>query len=431
VLLFLAFFNQPHYTTVVVEGKIIGVLLALWDQFLDPDDPVTPYTPYSFLPTGKTGIPKMSMTRDWGRRESVVSIPGLDSVLDQYGRQPGPMDRRDVTFAFRVIVGPGGDLDAAYDLLAAQVAPGYPQRLVYQTDSGGLWFTVGSNPRIQHTLVADNRAMTAYVDFTVTWRIRPDWRLRYSQASDVWGVNDGIWGVNDGIWGALHSIALPTNPTLFSVDATGTAGTNLPTIPDTGPVVTITGPFGGDGGIILLNSSAPLRDPAGNASSVQLTLPYKLRNFSESIILDCAARRFLHNGVPFRPVKFTWQRVFFQITAGKVNNLGLYCVGANPLSGASVSSVAMTNGGSGYPTTPGAVTATFAAPPAGGTTATGLPILDVGGHITGVVVTDPGNGYILASPPAVTFSAASGSGAVAVASLTNASVTVDWWKKRA
>jgi hypothetical protein len=408
----------------------MGQLISLWNQYIAPDDPVNGYTPYSFVPTGHQSAANMSLSRNFGRRESVVSIPGLDSVLDQYGRQPGPMDRTDVTFAFTVFT--NGDNDAAEDLLRAQIAPGEPQRLVYQTDSGALWFTLGSNPRIQQTsTAANNWGSGGTCNFTVTWRIRPDWRPRFSQASDVWGVNDGIWGVNDGIWGATNAIALPTNPTLFTIDATGTAGKDLPTISDTGPVVTINGPFGGDGGIILLNSSAPLRDPAGNPSSVQLTLPFKLRNFSEQIVLDCAARRFLHNGIPFRPVKNTWQRVFFQITAGTLNNLGLYCVGANPLSGASVSSVAMTNGGSGYPTTPGAVTATFAAPPAGGTRATGLPILDVGGHITGVIVTDPGNGYLLASPPAVSFSAASGSGATAVASLTSASVTIDWWKKRA
>ena len=71
----------------------------------------------------------------------------------------------------------------------------------------------------------------------------------------------------------------------------------------------------------------------------------------------------------------------------------------------------ITDGGSGYTSAP---TVTFAAPPAGGTGATGSVTLDNG--VAGVRLTDRGSGYETA--PSVTFSGGSpGSAATAVATL--------------
>jgi len=63
--------------------------------------------------------------------------------------------------------------------------------------------------------------------------------------------------------------------------------------------------------------------------------------------------------------------------------------------------VTVTNGGTGYGTT--APTVTFAAPPVGGTQATGTAVINGSGVVTGVTMTNNGAGYT--GVPAVTFSA--------------------------
>jgi len=76
-----------------------------------------------------------------------------------------------------------------------------------------------------------------------------------------------------------------------------------------------------------------------------------------------------------------------------------------------VTSVTITNGGSGYTSAP---TVTFSAPGGTGTTATGTAILGTGataGQVVGVTFTNPGTGYTAA--PMVTFSAPGGSGTLA------------------
>ena len=78
--------------------------------------------------------------------------------------------------------------------------------------------------------------------------------------------------------------------------------------------------------------------------------------------------------------------------------------------GRGVASVTVSNGGTGYTGTP---TVTFSAPPAGGTTATGIVTVNAG-VITGVVITNPGSDYV--SAPTVTFSGA-GTGAAGTAAL--------------
>jgi hypothetical protein len=331
------------------------------------------------------------------------------------------MDRRDMSFGFRVIVGPGGNIDAAEDTLRAWIAPGYPQRLVYQTDSGALWYTVGYNPSIKQTTVADNKAMTAYVDFTVTWRIRPDWRPRFSEASDVWGVNDGVWGTNDGIWGAAFAVALNANPTTFTIDATGVAGSNLPTIPDTGPVFTLTGVFGGDSGIVITNNTALVTNTTNARVPMNLGLPSKLLAGS-TWVADCGAQRFTLNGTLLRPTRPAYQREWMRIVPGVVNTLSITAYGTNALVGGSVTAVNVSAPGTGYTSAP-----TVAFSGGGGTGAAGIAII-AGGGVIGVFVTNPGIGYT--SAPTVAFSGGGGSGAAAAAGIFG-SVTVDWWRKRA
>jgi len=278
----------------------------------------------------------MSMQRDFGRRESLMSIPGMDSALSGHGRRSGPIDTRYETFGFRVVT---PDLDAAYSLLAAQVLGGRPVRLVYRTDSGALWYTIGYTPSIKHTLTAKNSGLTPHADFSVTWRIRPYWTLRYSEASDIWTENPGDLWTEDAtdLWGAGFVTAIADTGggvTTFNIDATGTAGANLPTLPDTGPVITINGPAGGAVGIQIVNYATTVIDTGGAITPGYFGMPQLLAG--QSALLDCGAQSFTIQGVPFRPVKRVFQPGYLRIEAGKVNTIQVQPIGASPLFGGAI-----------------------------------------------------------------------------------------------
>jgi len=308
------------------EGSAIGYLTALYQLDDDPADAIPAYTPYTFVPLGHTGPLNMSMDRSFGRRESVMVVPSMDSVLDAFGRLPGPMDRRDQRFGFRRLT--GGNNDAEYDRLMAWCAPGNEIRLVYLTDGGILWYTTASNPRVTVTETSGgNWGLDGFIDFEITWRIRPDWRLRTSELSS--GFHRGSTFVHGSTFGSLGVVVISANTTNFTIDATGTAGANLPTIDDTAPTITITGPAGGDGGILLANTSAAVRDSTGAKQATQVLIPFKLATASDSVVLKLASQTFLHNGVAFRPIKPAYQPWYFKVVAGLVNACSITAQGAN------------------------------------------------------------------------------------------------------
>jgi hypothetical protein len=90
--------------------------------------------------------------------------------------------------------------------------------------------------------------------------------------------------------------------------------------------------------------------------------------------------------------------------------------GANALNGQVVGANVLT-GGTGYPAN---TTVTFATAPAGGVTATGVPVI-AGGVVTGINMTRWGSGYTpsLTTTPAVTIAGAGGVGATATATVFN------------
>ena len=251
----------------------MGFLAAIYDPDVDT-------ALYNFVPAGHQGSAMMSLSRDFSRRESVQAIPGMDSVLDGYGRLGGPIDRRDVAFSFRVFVD-DGDLDRAYDFLMAAIGPGTPVRLVYQTDQGALWYTTASNPSLQHTLTAANQwGHGGFCDFQVRWRIRPDWRPRYSETADVFRFSTVfLANTTFGNLGGTHITAVNTP---FYIDATGIAGNTLPTLPDYGVTITINGPLGGSVdvngqlGFRVINGTLTVRDGAGALQSTYFDVPIQL-----------------------------------------------------------------------------------------------------------------------------------------------------------
>ncbi|MFO0966754.1 MAG: LamG-like jellyroll fold domain-containing protein [Gemmataceae bacterium] len=130
------------------------------------------------------------------------------------------------------------------------------------------------------------------------------------------------------------------------------------------------------------------------------------------------------------PLANNWHHVaaVFPNNPGSLSQLQLYIDGvlqslsqragttnATRFAGAGVTSVTITNGGSGYTSAP---TVTFSAPPATGlaiSTATGLATI-TNGVVTSVTIINPGFGYT-STPPTITFSGGNGSGAAATATV--------------
>jgi hypothetical protein len=245
------------------------------------------------------------------------------------------MDRRDITFSFTLPT--AGDNDAAYDALAVWIVPGVPIRLVYQLDSGALWYTTAYNGHIQQTETSGgNWGHGGLLNFTITWRIRPDWRPEFSEASDVWGVGDGIWGVSDGLWGAVNRVTVTTDPFTFTLDARGTAGNDLPTIPDTGPLIQLTGPLGGTNGLLIQNSSpgALVMNRQGIMSPRYFIVPQLLSG--QTAYYDFARQYFISNGVVVRPFKPDYQPTYTIISPGELNTISLVGQGTGILTGGNI-----------------------------------------------------------------------------------------------
>jgi hypothetical protein len=170
-----------------------------------------------------------------------------------------------------------------------------------------------------------------------------------------------------------------------------------------------------------------------NADFTTAELTNAINNARLSVALDFHCIRSLYisppanapNGILYRPVgMITGQEAYVvnSLTQPGSNALNGQVVGANVLTG-----------GTNYPAN---TTVTFAAAPAGGVTATGVPVI-AGGVVTGISMTQGGSGYTpsLTTTPAVTITGAGGAGATAVSTLFNnvyniAGISYIWGNQR-
>lgn len=301
----------------------MGTLYQVLKLRFDPTDTYHPYTPYTFVDS------QMTMDLGIGRRESVVSLPRSDNTIDGYGTAAGPLDKRYFSWGFRVVTQRGPD--AAHDLLMAAVMGNEDVRLVYRTDVKDLRYTTGTLVKVEEVRTIDQNW---FVDFKVTWRIRPDWRLQFSEVSDVWQVDTEVFAADDSeVFPTDGTTTIATATQAFTLDSRGTAGVNMATIDDTGPIIYIVGPAGGDGGMVVTNYSSFAIDKSNNPKEIFFSFPFKLLNSADSVLLNFTTQSFWHNGVPFRPYKPDYQGdVFFRVERNTLNTCtvsGLASV-ANP-----------------------------------------------------------------------------------------------------
>jgi len=317
--------NRPVWSGFLLpaERRVSSIGYIVSARALNDPDGFVAATTYKFSPV------QVQADTGFARREGVMVIPGADGVVDTYHGGAAPIEKREWGQAFRVLFPRGGGFDAARDLLLANVAPGYTQTLVYQTDGGALRYTEGSFLKFAHIMTVKD---WLYADFGVTWRIRPNWQLRFSETAQVFGSTSTFHPAHDETFSARGYVPLNATLKTWTVNATGTLAVDLPTLHDTGPLIVVTGPFGGDSGMQITNNSALAQDPYGLMQPVTLTVPLKLAA-GDTLRIDCASQTFTLNNRPVRPTKPAWQREWFRVQAGVANLLGAACLGANQVSG--------------------------------------------------------------------------------------------------
>lgn len=305
----------------------MGALYQVWKADVDPTDVNEGYTPYTFADRMQTYPMGIS------RREAVTVIPGANGVRSSQGRIAGAFDKRVFPCTFRVLTNRGPD--AAHDLLMGAILGRDDVRLVYKTDSGVLRFT---NATLLDVKEDRNNNQRYYVDFTVTWRIDTGWRLQYSENADVFlPVVETFAAANNEVFASDGSTAITADPLQILIDATGTAGVNLPTIEDTGPKVYIVGPAGGSGGMAFYNYSAWVRDTNGARVHPFFSVPYQLLDSRYNLYMDFGAQTFVFSfpgGYQFfRPFKPDYQPYYTIVEDGIINNYALSGLGTGILTG--------------------------------------------------------------------------------------------------
>lgn len=300
-------------------------LFQIWHLNGDPTDAAAPYTPYSFT-SGN-----MQLDVGIARRQSVTTIPGVDGVADGYGSRSGPLDDRILTYT--CLVPTAGGPEAARDRLMAALMGTRKVRLVALADDNvTLWFTTGKLIRLD--LVLDAEQAFRFT-FKAQWRIRPDWRLEFSESAQVFRT--GTVFAAGTTFGSLGTTVVNIDPKTFTIDATGVAGISLPTLPDRGPKITLHGPLGGTAGFLVANNTATTIDPSGAEVPSYFIVPFKLPTAADTAILNFAAQTFTGDGVPFRPTKPAFQSEYFRIDPGVVNQCAIGALGTSIVTGGSIS----------------------------------------------------------------------------------------------
>lgn len=302
------------------------LIYQVWKQDIDPTDAVNPYTPYTFvdkIPSYDLGL---------ARREAVMLIPGLDGVVSAFGKRSGPLDKKLLTVGFRVLTNRGPV--AAHDLLMAAIMGKDDVRLVMKTETGYLRFT---NAALVSVSEPHDNMENYYVDFKVTWRIRADWRPRYTESADVWTSAPEYWdgtppGGNE-TFGTGGTTNITSVSQVFNVDLRGTAGTDMPTLPTTDGIFYVVGPAGGDSGMSFANESVFVKDQSGKLVPYVFSVNAKLPTSSDSLAVNLASQSCWLNGSPIRPFKPDFQPEYFRYDPNIINVCVFSALGANQLTG--------------------------------------------------------------------------------------------------
>ena len=228
-------------------------------------------------PTGRPIMPQGNM--GWQSRGATFTTAWVDFGASPFGNFATPLAPRRWPWQVRAIGYMGWD--AALDALNAAVGHRRPVRLVYAHDAG--YERVCDNAVAMSVDAPFGQGSDFYSDLKVEWELNSFWTERRSVDNTI-RMGQGILmgqGHTMGEGGSTLSITssvfnIPTS----ALDASVAGPGGVPNQADSGPVITITGPFGGALGFSL----SALTDPFG-----------AYFNFSGSVlegwqlIIDCGA----------------------------------------------------------------------------------------------------------------------------------------------
>jgi hypothetical protein len=198
------------------------------------------------MPVGEQG---------WSHRQATFTVANLAFGSSAWGNNPAPFAPRKYPWQVQVTGYLG--YDAAKDALALAIGAGYPVRVVQITDQGyervcnGVGYDVGAPFSVDSAF--------AY-GFNVIWEFNSFWTERNpvnAQRRSGGGFRSGQTSpsLRSGAAFAVQITSTTFTVPTTMVDASVIGPGGMPNQADTGPVITITGPYGGPGGFVIQNFS--------------------------------------------------------------------------------------------------------------------------------------------------------------------------------
>lgn len=278
------------------------------------------------MPVGEQG---------WSHRNATFTVANIAFGSSPWGQNAAPFAPRKWPWQVRVTGYLG--YDAAKDALALAVGAGYPVRLVQITDQGYERVCVGVAYDVGAPFSQDS---TFSYDFNVIWELNSLWTERNpvnAQRRSGGGFRSGQTspalrsGAAYVVQIATPSFTLPST----MVDASGIGPGGVANQPDTAPILTFVGPYGGTAGFQV----ASLSDRYGCSFFYTTFLPT-----GAVLVVDCGAwsATLTQGGVSvdvsnLLVVGTLAQPYLFAIAPAVPNTIALVCQGANPTVGATSS----------------------------------------------------------------------------------------------
>lgn len=300
------------------------------ESLVDPAKP--PYVFAKAVPTGNLGIQ---------RRDAIFTIANVDYGGSPFGGNPAPLAPVDWSWGARILT--HRQPDVARDALNAAIGTEAEYRLVWAHDGGYERVVTARLKSIDWPRHVDD---TYYVDAKVNWTILEPWHERAPATGIIAGIQPPIIAgqtptvtAGDQTY-ALTSTGLPVAFTLplTIANASGPGPGGVPNYRDTAPIITVTGPYGGDFGFIIYNYAERLLNRDGTLINPFIGVEMKVPA-GKTCSIDCGAQRATIEGfgdVTDLIYKPDIQPYWFIIKPGVANGIAIQCSGANATTGGTI-----------------------------------------------------------------------------------------------
>jgi len=270
------------------------------------------------------------------RASTAYTVPGADASIDPMGAAGNPVTPRTLTVRFLRPYDAGEDWYSVMSTWHRMVAHGRLMQAARTMPDQSLqfaWLKFLSTPE---ELSIDEKVRAVYA---ATFQLNPPyWQDAAPPDVNIYGLGGLVYGLGNIVYGTTPH-PLPTATNTFQLDLRGA------TWPESAPVFTVVGPFGGDGGFQVRNMSAYANPPTTTflhalpppslSQQLRFTVAAKLANASDQIVIRAGANSIRRNGAgaPQLLTRPAGQLEIFHLEPGIVNDVVIECVGANPTSG--------------------------------------------------------------------------------------------------